>query len=488
MQKKDENKSPSLFKRRINYGIGYILIIIAVLVVFILVNVVLERLPLSLDFTANEQFSITDETKDILNSMTEDVEIIALYDRVKGMADSQQAEVIRILDLYDAYDHVSVSYVSLDSNPNIVNEKVGSATAASYSEGDYIVKSDKRTKRIAGDDMFETATEYISNIIPVTYATGNQTELKVSTAIQYVTLDIIPNLYVSVGLQEEDRSLYSKIFEDLDNMNINTKEINLSQVDKIPEDVGAVLFLSPKRDLSANEYDMLHQYLSNDGGMMFLAFDSDMANVSMERFNLLLSELYGMTINNDIVSDEESYQIAAAAKASIITASSKSNGPLSVNPLSQTYISHDSRSINMLNTTGYFESYPLIQTSSSATSTAYGSGNETLGVATLAACGENTASTKYSRVVVLGSSKGMTDENIQLYSDTASELIFLYSIDWMMGEDTMDSLEIETKDYVMTTITADNTQSKIIFAFAVIIYPLAIIAVGVVIWMRRRHL
>lgn len=57
------------------------------------------------------------------------------------MADTQRAEVIRILDLYDAYSHVNVSYVSLDSNPNIVNETVGQASAAAYSEGDYIVKS-----------------------------------------------------------------------------------------------------------------------------------------------------------------------------------------------------------------------------------------------------------------------------------------------------------------------------------------------------------
>ena len=181
-------KTGSLLKRRVNYGIGYVLLIVATIVVFVVVNVILERLPMSVDLTANEQFSITDETKDILENLTEDVEIIALYDRVKGMADTQRAEVIRILDLYDAYSHVNVSYVSLDSNPNIVNETVGQASAAAYSEGDYIVKSGKRTKRIAANDMFETSTQYISNIIPVTYATGNQTELRVSTAIKYVTL------------------------------------------------------------------------------------------------------------------------------------------------------------------------------------------------------------------------------------------------------------------------------------------------------------
>jgi len=159
-----------------------------------------------------------------------------------------------------------------------------------------------------------------------------------------------------------------------------------------------------------------------------------------------------------------------------------------VNPLNRTYFSYDSRSINLLSTAGYFESFPLIQTSSTATSTAYGTGAETVGVATLAACGEYYGNGEHSRVVVLGSSLGLTDENIQQYSDTASELLFLYSVDWMLGEDTMESLNIETKQYSTTVLTVDSAKSKWIFAFSVIIYPVAIIAVGLVIWLKRRHL
>ena len=109
-------------------------------------------------------------------------------------------------------------------------------------------------------------------------------------------------------------------------------------------------------------------------------------------------------------------------------------------------------------------------------------------MATLAACGDYYGDGHRTRAVVMGSSLGLTDENIQKYSDTSSELLFLYSIDWMMGDDTMESLEIETKPYSTTVLTVDNVKSKWIFAFSVIIYPLAIIAVGVVIWLRRRHL
>ena len=65
---KKENKSGSV-KKRINYSVGYILLIVAVVVVFVVVNIILEQLPMSLDFTANEQFSITKETEELLDNL-----------------------------------------------------------------------------------------------------------------------------------------------------------------------------------------------------------------------------------------------------------------------------------------------------------------------------------------------------------------------------------------------------------------------------------
>lgn len=484
---KNKDKSGT-FKKRINYSVGYVLLVVAIVVVFILVNIIVEQLPMTLDFTTNEQFSITEETETLLDGLKEDVEIIALYDRVKGEADTKQAEVIRILDIYDNYDHIDVSYVSLNDNPNIVNDSVGAVAGASYAEGDYIVKSAKRNRRIAADEMFETEIGYVADILPMSYTTGNKTEQRVSTAIKYVTLDIIPNLYVSTGLQENSKENYGVIFEDIDKMNINVKETDLSKLTKMPEDAGMLVFLSPKRDLSQTEYDMLHQWLSYDGGMIFIAFDSDMTGTPMTRFNKLLSELYGMEIRNDIVSDDENYQITAAAKPTVITASAMKYGPFEANPLTKTFISYDSRSINLLNTTDYFETHPLIQTSKTGKSTAYVTGEEITGITTLAACGEFYPNTKHSKAVVLGSGLGLTDEYIQKYADSSSELTFLYCVDWMMGENAMESLKIEAKTYNTTTVTVDKTQSKWIFAFSVIIYPLAIIGIGVFVWVRRRHL
>ena len=70
-------------KRRFRYGTNSVILMVAVVVIAVLVNVLLEQLPMSVDITSESLYSITDKTKEILNSLDKDVEIYALYDRAK---------------------------------------------------------------------------------------------------------------------------------------------------------------------------------------------------------------------------------------------------------------------------------------------------------------------------------------------------------------------------------------------------------------------
>lgn len=484
-----ENKSGSVLKAKIGSNLGYALLAIAIVVAFVVVNLIVGQLPLTLDFTPNKMYSISDATDQMLNEMAEDVEIIALYDRVQGMANPNIADVIRILDDYDKYEHVSVSYISLNDNPGIVNKKVGNATAAAYSEGDYIVKSDKRTKRIAYTDVFEfqmNYTTYTNEIV------ANVAEKEFTNAIKYVTTTEIPKVYVSTGFLENDKSLYGYIFEDLDNMNIDVEDINIAKTE-IPEDADALIFLAPKKDLDNTSYIKLQSWLDL-GGKAIFAFDADNTKVKFNNFNKILRDMYGMEINNDIVSDDEKYQIATADDKYIIYgAETLKNGPISSetgNSLEQAYIANESRSIKKINATGTFDYYPLIQTSSNGVSFDYETNSELQHVQTLVACGEwKRDALNISRVVVFGSSKQLMNENIANYNDQTSEYLFLYSIDWMIGEGAMESVKgVESRTDITDKVIVDVTQSRWLFVFCVIVYPFAIIGAGIFVWVKRRHL
>ena len=124
-------------RRRFRFGTNSILLMIAVITAFVLLNLALERLPLTLDLTTEQRYSITDTTKKRLSALEKDIEIIALFDRTKGESDTNRSMVIKILDLYDAYDRVTVRYVNPDTNPSFVATTVGQENAGAYSAGDY---------------------------------------------------------------------------------------------------------------------------------------------------------------------------------------------------------------------------------------------------------------------------------------------------------------------------------------------------------------
>lgn len=486
----------SALKDKIGFGIGYVFLAIAVVVIFVVVNLVAGSLPLTYDFTENELYSVSDATKNILNELDEDVEIIALYDKTQSLATDYIADVIRLLDVYDEYEHIEVSYVSLNDNPNIVNEKVGNATVSAYTEGDYIIKSEKRTKRVAFADMFEYG---INQNTGETVIAGNNAEKTFTTAIQYVVKDKIPKIYFSNGFSENSISLYESVLDDLYKMlYINTDTINLQNVEKIPDDADVIVFLGPKTDLTAKSYEILREWLEFEAGAAFFAFDSDSTGTKLTRFNKLLSDVFGLRVNNDIVSDNEDYQIVSAGSRYVISAETLENGPFAngmTNPISNIYKSFESRSITIEETVGNFNPKPMIQTSPTGKSLEYTTdgtvSKEKTGKQTLAACSEGTLKgyDNASRIVVLGSSKGLMDDYISKYQDSSSAWTFLCGINWMAGESEMEEIDgVITKTDSTDKIMVDVNQSRWLFVLCVIVFPAIIIGIGIIVWIRRRHL
>ena len=70
--------------KKLKYGTAAMAITIAVIVLVVLINVIIalvsDRVNMNLDLTPNKDFAITDETKDYLASLTENVEICTTVD------------------------------------------------------------------------------------------------------------------------------------------------------------------------------------------------------------------------------------------------------------------------------------------------------------------------------------------------------------------------------------------------------------------------
>lgn len=487
---KEKKKLSARLRRDFRYGTNSIVLIAAVLVVFVVLNLVLENFgsSLTLDLTKEKLYSIGDVTTENLNALEQDVEVIALYDRVKGEADSNRVEVIKILDLYDEFEHVSVSYKDPDSNPGLIREKVGETEAASYEEGDYIVKCGDKTRRIGEDDMFVYETyQYFYQ-----YKSAIQVEQKLTSAILFVTSDEYPVIYCTTGHGEESRNDFSKLFNGIELLGCDIQELNLTEAEAIPEDATVLIFLSPKYDLTDTERSMVEQWLVQDGGQMIFCADPDQAGTAFTNFNKILTEQFGLAINSDLVMDSEK-KLAAAANANSFEGISVANGPIAEMGGYPIYL-FSTRSVEVLSqdsATTYIENYPIIQTEETAKATSVLDKSETEGVLTVAAAATNTKYLNTIHGAVFGSTLGLTDSYYEQFGYLVYNAIsvFAYSIDWMIsdyGENEGNLIDIKTYDTAVVTV--EEGQSRLLAIVAMVVIPVLIIGIGVVVWFRRRHL
>ena len=492
-ENKQTEKEPRLnfsekTRRRFRFGTNSILLMIAVITAFVLLNLALERLPLTLDLTTEQRYSITDTTKKRLSALEKDIEIIALFDRTKGESDTNRSMVIKILDLYDAYDRVTVRYVNPDTNPSFVATTVGQENAGSYSAGDYIVKCGNKTRRIGSSDMYNYSIDYTTYSVKVS---GLKVESNLTTNILYVTSDRIPVIYYETSSQPGyELSAFSQYTASVNTYGCDVKELNLLQSD-IPEDAAMILFMNPTADLSNIAYEKVRVYLTEEKGRAMFELGYLSAGTELANFNKLL-ELFGMQANNDLVTEQDSKYILMQSEGIAFNAAEiLTNGPLEGVSLSMLPVM-ETRSLRFLNASGYFTTYELLRTSSQAVSKSVSDDSTSPAQSHLiAAAGEYTGSLNGGRIVVTGSCWNFQDMYLTYFSNRSGLNFTMACTEWLVEEMQnvdVEGLHIAAKNFDTSTISATDSQVRKIVGFVLVGYSALIILAGGVVWLRRRHL
>ena len=498
-QNMNENQQPgkkffsARARRDFRYGSNAIVLVAAVLVVFVIANLILENFGsnLTIDLTNEQLYTIGDVTDKSLKELDKDVEIVALYDRTVGQANSNSVEVIKILDLYDAYDHIEVTYQDPDRNPGLLRELVGEEQAASYNNGDYVVKCGDQTRQIKASDMYVLEFDYYQYDYK---KTGFRAEQKLTSAILYVTADEHPVIYCTTGHGEKSKDQFTGLFNYLEKNGCDIKELDLTKVASIPEDAAVLCVLGPTKDLNEKERYMMAQWLEQEGGDLVFCADYDRSGIELTNFNVILKEHFGLSVNNDIVKETDSdYQIASAEdpQRSFLGVSIV-NGPVTQAGLIGLF---STRSVNYSGESEsnitYITNYPIIQTSQTAVSESIVDGSKREGVQTVAAAAISNRYSKEIRCAVFGSTVGLSDAAFEQYGSLIENgrFIFKWSVDWMLDFSNEGDL-IQAKSYegVANKIVLDKGKVDLLAVVSMLIIPALIIGMGVVIWVRRRHL
>ena len=281
-------------------GGAYSLAVVAVvLAILIAVNVFASALPTGytrFDISASKLYSITSNTKVVVNGLTEDVTIYWI------VQSGQEDDVIEnLLGKYESLsDHIQV----VKRNPDVYPTFAEQYTDEDVPNNSLVVECGDRSRYISYNDIYVQSADMYS----YSYTTDFDGEGAITSAIDYVVTEDLPQLYVLEGHGEAE--LPSTFADQIEKDNIETNTLSLLTVDAIPEEADCILIYAPSSDISTEERDMLADYVSGGGKLLVMA--GPVEDGILENLYSLLSG-YGVEAHEGIVveADREHYAFQA---------------------------------------------------------------------------------------------------------------------------------------------------------------------------------
>ena len=264
-----------------------LLISLVVLAILIVVNAFVSALPTNLtkyDISSSKLYSITSNTKVVVNALEEDVTI---YWIVQSGEEDQVIE--NLLGKYESLsEHISV----VKRNPDVYPTFAQQYTDETVYNNSLVVECGDRSRYISYDDIYLQETDIYS----YTYTTSFDGEGAITSAIDYVVSEELPQLYVLEGHGETE--LPATFLDQVEKENIEVTTFSLLTVDEVPEEADCVMLYAPESDISEAEAEMLAAYVSDGGKLVVMA--GPVEDASLDTLYSLLAN-YGVTANEGIV-------------------------------------------------------------------------------------------------------------------------------------------------------------------------------------------
>ena len=269
-----------------SYAIALTVLVLALL---IMVNILAGALPAGLtklDISASKLYSITSNTKAVVNALEQDVTIYWIV-----QSGQEDAVIENLLAKYDSLsDHLHVE----KKNPDVYPTFAQQYTEETVANNSLVVVSGEKYRYVPYSDIYVTQGSQFS----YSYSTSFDGEGAITSAIDYVVSKELPKLYLLEGHGE---SALPESFQDqLEKENLETENLSLLTVDEVPEDGAALVLYAPASDISKEEAQMLLSYIQKGGKLLVLAgpvADGELTNL----YSIL--EHYGITAAQGIVSE-----------------------------------------------------------------------------------------------------------------------------------------------------------------------------------------
>jgi len=478
-----------LNNRRFKYGsmatIVTVIFIAAVVVFNIVAIMIVERLPVKVDLTSEKLFDIGSDTIEYVKNVEEDVTITVLAtedDFASGGIYFQQAnEIIKKYPLYT--DKINVRYVDLISSPDFAKKYT-----QDLREYDVIVETKERNKLIGSTDLFEITYDDYGNMTDVSAIA----EQEITSALMFVTDKNPTTVTILTGRGEQSlpafETLLSKNAYDVETTNILTEEIS--------DDSDFVIIAGPESDYTQNEIKKLEEFLDNKGefgkNIIYIASPTQPELPVLDSF----LESWGIKIEDGILAETDTSKSYMSVFYNIHQFSSDNytdkmdvNEPLIIMPVCRPVTAlFEERGIITIDKLMKSYDTSVIRPSDA---------NDDWTPADAKTMGEfdsvvdswkvllNTGTNAKSHVFAFGSI-GMFSDAILGMSGVNNSDYILSIFNTLSGKE--EGIKVIPKSFSGAKLEITSEQANVMTWLFVVILPVAVIAVGIITWVRRRHL
>lgn len=263
----------SFARRQTRYGALAGASVLLVLTIVTALNYVLARQNRRWDLTAGGQYSLSDQTRQVLDTLAGPV-LIRVF--------APEPDFPRYRNRLDEYAYqssrVTVDYVDPDRQPTLARQH-------DATHGTILFEYEGRVERIDSDS-----------------------EQELTNALIKVVEGAEQTVYFLEGHGERahagsDRDGYSAVADALALDNFTVEPLVLAQAGAVPEDATVVVVAGPRTDLLPGEVDALRGYLDRGGKLLLLLDPPDAADEPAPEGLLGLVREWGIEVGADVVVD-----------------------------------------------------------------------------------------------------------------------------------------------------------------------------------------
>lgn len=457
-------------------GGSYSLVVtVLVLAILVVVNVFVSALPSSLtryDISSTKLYSITSNTKVVVNALEQDVTIYWI------VQSGEEDDVIEnLLDKYDSLsDHIQV----VKKNPDVFPAFAEQYTNETVQNNSLVVECGDKNRFIGYDDIYIQEADMYS----YSYNTSFDGEGAITSAIDYVVSEELPQLYILEGHGEEE--LPATFSEQIEKENMETQSLSLLNVDSIPADADCILIYSPTSDISEEEKDMLADYVEDGGKLLVMAEPAE--DDDLENLYSLLAD-YGVEASNGILveGDREHY----AFQMPCVLLPDMNSSEITNSLIEENYyaIMPISRGLTVGESTGGATVTELLTTSDAAFSKTAGYNLDTYekeeedidGPFAVAVSVE----TAGGGSMVWFASSDFLDDMYNAYASGANGDLGMNALSSLVGEN--EAIAIRSKSLNYNYLTISDSAASLLKLTMIGVLPLVYLGIGILVVLRRRE-